>query len=976
MIPRDSTRITCTVAYRETSLLFRSIRRISLLVNNKVVETHTKGFKRKGKVTFAMDVGNLTTGRTHSWHAEAQVRPFLGLFPFFQSTEVSPKFTLIKEMPLPSEENLTPEPECKFDDSYLYFTGHNEASSFATGQVNLSWFPALVYGVQQRRFLYCGNITYDAFVVKGEYNFLSNNFTYGQLLEFVLVPGNNAFRLETSSRTLLVRNLEPEASYSILVTARTSLGHYSSNRAGALVHIADRDAKLNADFTRMILVPKPTDTFDIQRTTSGGNNNFEFSGDLPDEVLGLKRFDFVYVVDSLGDAALAQLLNVVGTPTGTKAVYSYQSVDLSNIFDELDFFADATNSYETDDAIVDEPNAGDALDLARRWNATKGIVKQDVCAIITPGSNTTDCLDFSSIFSRRLSVLSCPPHARARPPTASPAPSAPTWAQPPSRIRTACAVLGNRNTRSIQKLYSAAEPPWVRPKRRRALRAASPPWLTPEQKSVLNYTQASLIFIDQSGQFVTPNKTIEVGVQGDVSAQVRFSINLSKGKGIQQASLRLFGDIRMTSYVYHAAPQTSQVIKSPPLDLFSTGFFNQFKVDEVPVFLDHAASATAFVELASVSDGKSLLWASDGYNFDVNFSYDRSRSPQYQTSSLFRRSTPFSNSPAFYQRANVATEITLLFGWELSLNRILQAAMTLELGTSKTLEVGTNVEAMVVTDPYFYTLDAFRIATSMQARLLVGNSSNLDIISPALNRSLWNPTISANRSYTFQLPTYTPSSNSIPSSLQRALAIARTDSKLANETFISLRQLNALVPDLYNRTRSNITGAFNKSYGLPYVVYSDISNTLTELPTFNWTMPGAPKICNGNDAISLTVVVTSTSLGRRPGRLTAGLWFGNFDPRVLVEDTAWNFTTSRTNLTSITMSLPRSAAKRPDFTGFFEMPVLSTIILRATLDTLPTPYSMFTEYFLNDFFIPRFQCCTSADCGTFQLCNSTSRLCI
>jgi hypothetical protein len=466
-----------------------------------------------------------------------------------------------------------------------------------------------------------------------------------------------------------------------------------------------------------------------------------------------------------------------------------------------------------------------------------------------------------------------------------------------------------------------------------------------------------------------------MGVQGDVSAQVRFSIKLSKGEGIHQASLRLFGDIRMMSYVYHAAPQASQVIKSPPLDLFSTGFFNQFKVGKVPVFLDHAASATVFVELASVSDGKSLLWASDGYNFDVNFSYDRSRISQYQRSSLFRRSTPYSNNPAFYQRVNVATEITLMFQWELSLNRILQAAMTLELGTNKTLEVGTNVEAMVVTDPYFYTLDAFRIATSMRARLLVGNSSNADTILPALNRSLWDSNISVNRSYTFQLPVYTASSNSIPTSLRNALAIAKTDSALGNATFISLRQLNDLVPDQYNRSRSDLTGVFNKSYGLPFVVYSDTS-TLTELPSFSWTMPVAPKICIGTDAISFTVAVTSTSLGRRPGNLTSGLWFGNFDPRVFVEDTAWNFTTSRTNLTSITMSLPRSAAKRPGYKGYFEMPVLSTIILRATLDTLPTPYSIFTEYFLYNFFIPKFQCCTSRDCGALQFCNSTTRLCV
>jgi hypothetical protein len=147
---------------------------------------------------------------------------------------------------------------------------------------------------------------------------------------------------------------------------------------------------------------------------------------------------------------------------------------------------------------------------------------------------------------------------------------------------------------------------------------------------------------------------------------------------------------------------------------------------------------------------------------------------------------------------------------------------------------------------------------------------------PALNRSLWDTTISADRSYRFQLPTYTPSSNSIPTSLQRALAIAKTDRAFASATTISLGELNALVPDQYTGIRADQTGAFNKSYGLPYVVYSDTS-TLTELPTFSWTMPWAPMICSGTDAISLTVAVILTSPGRRPGNIV-GIVVRKFRP--------------------------------------------------------------------------------------------------
>jgi hypothetical protein len=288
------------------------------------------------------------------------------------------------------------------------------------------------------------------FVVKGEFNFSSSDLTYGQLLDFVSDPRNNANRLETSSRDLLLVNLEPGTTYSILVTARTTLGHNSANRVGALVKIATRDAKLSAGFTRMILVPKPTTTFDIRSTTSGGTKNFEFSGDLPDEVVGLKRFDFAYVVDSLGNATLVQLLNVVGASTGNRAVWSYQPTDLSNVFDELDFDSDATDAYETDDAIADEPiTAAEERDLARIWDATEVIVKQDVCAIISPGTTTTDCLDFASTRLRELALRSCPPNARAQ----QPASPSLTWIQPregePAVQFQAVVTFGDLETLSI-----------------------------------------------------------------------------------------------------------------------------------------------------------------------------------------------------------------------------------------------------------------------------------------------------------------------------------------------------------------------------------------------------------------------------------------------------------------------------------------------------------------------------------------------
>jgi hypothetical protein len=790
--------------------------------------------------------------------------------------------------------------------------------------VNLSWWPALAYGIQQERFLWCGAITYDVFVVKGEYNFALSNFTYIQLLNFVQDPRNNAMRLETSSRNLVVRNLESGAVYSILVTARTTFGLHSINRAGALLKVASREAKLSANFTRMVTIPVPSDSFDVQITTGGGGSNtIEFSGSLPREVVGLKRFDFVYITDSFGNFTMAQLLNIVGTSTVNRTVWASSVADLAKVFDELDFHADAINTYEADNAIENDLNATEKLELARKWNATNENVKPDVCAILFPGSTKGDCLDLVTTVRHLGLPILCPKSCWWKPPAAAPAAG--------GSLRTVSSPLN--------------------------------------RLLVLNNAAGSMIFKTKYAKFVSSN--LEIGFQVDVDGSVRLSMSFSSLNDVREVSLRLFGSINMLSYVYLTKAQLAQDIQSLPLSLFAFGKRDQFIVEDVSIFLHNKASAAAFVYAAAVSDGQSLVWASNGYDFDLTFSYSNKRSQPYQKSTSFRPRVPLANSKEFYQRVNAETEVTVVFEWEVFLHALLQASVAVDLAINTILEVGTNVEALVVTDPYFYKLNAFRIGTWIRARTLVGKNHDVRKIF----RDSDTDTLSFKWRFTnsFELPLYQRSSNAIPSSLQFARILAKSDPTLANASIISLRQLNNLVPDTYTGIRASVSGQ-DRKFGLPYIVSSE-TRTLTERPTIFWSTPGGPKICSGTDAITLTVAVTYTSADRFPGKLTSGLWFGNFDPRIFVEDTAWTFTTPRDSLTSITMSLPRSASKRSDFMGF-EMPPISSIILRATLDRVPIPYSIYEEFLLNVLFnVPKFECCTSADCGTGLYCDSATRMC-
>jgi hypothetical protein len=96
-VPSNSSQVTCTVAYRETSLLRKTITSVSLLLDNKVVETRTNVSKRKGLVNFTMDTSTLIAGRTHVLQAQVGVSSFFG---FSRRTVVSPKQTISKMGPV------------------------------------------------------------------------------------------------------------------------------------------------------------------------------------------------------------------------------------------------------------------------------------------------------------------------------------------------------------------------------------------------------------------------------------------------------------------------------------------------------------------------------------------------------------------------------------------------------------------------------------------------------------------------------------------------------------------------------------------------------------------------------------------------------------------------------------------------------------------------------------------------------------
>jgi hypothetical protein len=86
---------------------------------------------------------------------------------------------------------------CNPKKSFLYFTGHDEASSISRGRANITWSPAITYSAELQKFLWCGNFTYDVFVAQGGFDFLDANISGPNLIALANTTGTNMVRFET-----------------------------------------------------------------------------------------------------------------------------------------------------------------------------------------------------------------------------------------------------------------------------------------------------------------------------------------------------------------------------------------------------------------------------------------------------------------------------------------------------------------------------------------------------------------------------------------------------------------------------------------------------------------------------------------------------------------------------------------------------------------------------------------------------------
>jgi hypothetical protein len=929
--------------------------KVELLMDNKVVATVSG--KPSGKATFSLDVGGYANG-LHKLLARGTVRPrLLGklrgrtvvsqavsvtidqLLPTKAPAPISPigdgpvlptkapapmapiggdpamtKAPIRNILPdvfptkvpaatsAPTKAPITPTNPCDPRNSFLYFPGHDEASSVSLGTVNVTWSPAFTFGIELVDFLWCGNFSYDVFYTEGVFNFSSLNVTGPELIELGRANDKGINHVETQHLSIVLRNLEPGSTYRILVTAKTGIGHFSFNRDEAQVRVSTTAPVLKSNFTRMVTLQETNSSFQVNNMKS--NKTVVFSGDLPLEVITLQPLDFVYFFDSDGNATMVQLRNNTKV-TAWETAWTYQPKDLSDVFDELDLSVEVVNLRSTNDEDFVDPEIDDLLGEAE-FEALDINVKVHLCLVAFPGE--ARCSETSE-----------------------------------DRRRLFGGFLRKVRKR-LRKIASAIE---------KAVKSA---WNV-LFGGVTVSKEVKIFDIDKSATF-NISDSLQIGMKFDVSARSRFSITVSVIRLIHRGSAELYGGYGLEGYISLPKQQlVTKRYKPDPIILFQASYKFWIVVGPVPVLITNRPSIQAHLEASTTVEGQALVVGSYGYDYHYEFSFDRFRSNKFQRTTKLTRRPDNSPDPEFNLRLNSVAEFGVTLAWDLLVYDILQASMALDLGLKSELDVGTTVEAMVVTNPYFYTLNKFEAELFIRLRLFLGLNTDIRRLLRSITKSPVDFLVSF-RSSLYRIPALQLAESILPVALQKGIDKARAHPVYGEATSLSIAELNALERDPFTNGNASVTG-IDRDFGRTWTVFS-AEVTLFQLPSITFRLaPDSTQICEGSDAVTLQVLTTVNG-----GGLDAlGRWFANFDGKLFKEDTDWSIKSDRTKIDSLTVNLPRSAISGSGF-KFYETPTNASLILRATPKIAPLPkLNLFAKVQLKSFVrLANFECCDDSDC--------------
>jgi len=153
-----------------------------------------------------------------------------------------------------------------------------------------------------------------------------------------------------------------------------------------------------------------------------------------------------------------------------------------------------------------------------------------------------------------------------------------------------------------------------------------------------------------------------------------------------------------------------------------------------------------------------------------------------------------------------AVLFALLYSYQILLT--LQGTLAADLGLGAEIEVGTNVEALVITRPFFYTLNKFELDAFIRIRAFVGlNSALTDVIRKAEDLAGSDDLECVLSTGRFEVPELPDrDAPETPSILEQALEAANSTGDFSNRTSIDLDELLGTFEDDFSPDRGALEG--------------------------------------------------------------------------------------------------------------------------------------------------------------------------
>lgn len=293
---------------------------------------------------------------------------------------------------------------CDPNNSIMYFQGHSEVLSWNASQVALRWIPPLILAskaldgsqnltgnvFEDAILTYCGGYNYYVFVFEGRV-VVEPGLDLEGLIE--LARTNSALDLiETEDLELVLNDLPPGAEYSFLVKAKGVRGQESNNTAPAYISVAENNAVVRSNFTRVVQVPTPDETSNFELTFNNDTDILTYTGDIPSEIEDIPGNvdvgDYLYVT-SPDMVPYILLVEEVITDVANEKSFKVAQLDWQAIFETLDLNGAVLDPV----ADIDEIDVTDE-ESATIWEILDSLPEQvtiDICKAVAP-DDVAECV--------------------------------------------------------------------------------------------------------------------------------------------------------------------------------------------------------------------------------------------------------------------------------------------------------------------------------------------------------------------------------------------------------------------------------------------------------------------------------------------------------------------------------------------------------------------------------------------------------